>query len=116
MLRLESTELAGGVTKKLILSANHHLFLHLHSTTSMTSSERKARPLRIALCQFASKGPKDHPENTQHNFDRLDGFVAQAAKERADLIVFPEYVLTGCAFPYALRYDDQVDESRAGSD
>jgi len=51
------------------------------------------RPVRIAIVQFSSEPP---PTGTiSDNFSRLDAFVSRAAEQKADLIVFPEYFLTG---------------------
>ncbi|KAF8589073.1 carbon-nitrogen hydrolase [Ramaria rubella] len=51
------------------------------------------RPLRIAICQFASEPPTT--ASVSNNFAKLEGFVSSAASQQADLIVFPEYFLTG---------------------
>lgn len=41
--------------------------------------------MRIALVQFSI----DHP-NKQANWDRAEAYMAQAAQQKVDLIVFPE--------------------------
>jgi len=51
------------------------------------------RPVRIAICQFASEPPTE--SSVSSNFAKLDSFVSSAAKQQADVIVFPEYFLTG---------------------
>ncbi|GAA98679.1 uncharacterized protein L969DRAFT_95096 [Mixia osmundae IAM 14324] len=57
------------------------------------------RPVRIAICQFASEPPRPDDRHAQEtnvhrNLARTASFVADAAKQRADVIVFPEYWLT----------------------
>ncbi|EIM86927.1 carbon-nitrogen hydrolase [Stereum hirsutum FP-91666 SS1] len=52
------------------------------------------RPVRIAICQFESHPPTQE-DSVSKNFARLKHFVSDAAKNSADLIVFPEYFLTG---------------------
>lgn len=58
------------------------------------------RPVRIAICQFASEPPTTG--SVSNNFARLDTFVSSAAAQGAHLIVFPEYFLTG-TFSIALQ-------------
>jgi predicted amidohydrolase len=58
------------------------------------------RPVRIAICQFASEPP--NTGSVSNNFAKLDTFVSSAAAQQADLIVFPEYFLTGI-FCFALQ-------------
>ncbi|THH16688.1 hypothetical protein EW146_g3991 [Bondarzewia mesenterica] len=54
------------------------------------------RPLRIAICQFASEPPsKGSNDSVSTNVARLESFVSSATSQHADLIVFPEYFLTG---------------------
>jgi predicted amidohydrolase len=57
------------------------------------------RPVRIAICQFASELPTTG--SVSNNFAKLTAFVSSAADQRADLIVFPEYFLTG-RYPHKL--------------
>lgn len=52
-----------------------------------------SRPVRIAICQFASESPAEG--SIESNFAKLESFVSAAASESANLIVFPEYFLTG---------------------
>ncbi|GJJ10508.1 hypothetical protein Clacol_004734 [Clathrus columnatus] len=51
------------------------------------------RHVRIAICQFASEQPAEG--SVQSNFKRLESFISSAASDNANLIVFPEYFLTG---------------------
>lgn len=53
------------------------------------------RPVRIALCQFASVAPEDSPHASADNLARAHAFVAQAAAAKANLVVFPEYFISG---------------------
>ncbi|KAF8508240.1 carbon-nitrogen hydrolase [Hysterangium stoloniferum] len=54
-----------------------------------------SRSVRIAICQFASQSPLTSADSVSNNFSKLDGFVSSAKAQNADLIVFPEYFLTG---------------------
>ncbi|KAH9810655.1 carbon-nitrogen hydrolase [Melampsora americana] len=65
------------------------------------------RIIRVAICQFESCPPTsistsetldttDQPNhNTSLNLDKLEHYVFVAAQQKADLIVFPEYFITG---------------------
>lgn len=71
------------------------------------------RPVRIAICQFASVPPSQDSEGISSdetvtaNFARLKPFVSSAASQGADLIVFPEYFLTGIIAEHLhLAYDE----------
>ncbi|KAI5481120.1 nitrilase/cyanide hydratase and apolipoprotein N-acyltransferase domain containing protein [Pseudohyphozyma bogoriensis] len=57
-----------------------------------------SRPLRVALCQFDSAQPADYAtpeEASKINLERAHEFVKQAADGKANLVVFPEYFLSG---------------------
>lgn len=68
---------------------------------------RVPRIIRVAICQFESCPPtslstSDTPDttdqsnhNTSSNLDKLEHYVFVAAQQKADLIVFPEYFITG---------------------
>lgn len=69
---------------------------HTLTTAQRTKSELTIdmpRPVRIAICQFASEPPSEG--SVSANLTKLDTFVASAAAQRADVVVFPEYFLTG---------------------
>jgi hypothetical protein len=72
---------------------------------------KKAMIIRVALCQFNSHQPQTTitttttttttttintflQEHETKNLEKAREFIAQAAKQRANLIIFPEYVLT----------------------
>lgn len=61
----------------------------------MEGAKYMPRPVRIAICQFASEPPA--AGSVSANFAKLDRFISSAAQQHADLIVFPEYFLTGAA-------------------
>ncbi|PLW20247.1 hypothetical protein PCANC_07421 [Puccinia coronata f. sp. avenae] len=71
---------------------------------------KKAMIIRVALCQFNSHQPQTTTTTTttitttintflqEHetkNLEKAREFIAQAAKQRANLIIFPEYFITG---------------------
>ena len=64
------------------------------------------RPLRVALCQFASA-----QGDVEANIARMESFVGQAAADKADLIVFPEFVLHGTAVSEQPHLAEQTEES-----
>ncbi|KAG0147466.1 hypothetical protein CROQUDRAFT_656027 [Cronartium quercuum f. sp. fusiforme G11] len=74
---------------------------------------RNGKVIRVAICQFDSNppnspspsmstsetdvksDPSQKPINTSLNLDKLEHFVFMAAHQRAELIVLPEYFITG---------------------
>ncbi|POW03211.1 hypothetical protein PSTT_11325 [Puccinia striiformis] len=69
----------------------------------MTMEEaKKNKKIRVAICQFESHqpSPSSHKkrgwaEHELKNLEKAKQFIAHAADNRADLIIFPEYFMTG---------------------
>ncbi|KNF00518.1 hypothetical protein PSTG_06210 [Puccinia striiformis f. sp. tritici PST-78] len=63
---------------------------------------KKNKKIRVAICQFESHqpSPSSHKkrgwaEHELKNLEKAKQFIAHAADNRADLIIFPEYFMTG---------------------
>ena len=61
--------------------------------TAMKSDADNKRTLRVAAVQFESA-----PGNKEANFQKIEAFVEQAARQNVRLIVFPECCITGYWF------------------
>ncbi|KAL8292279.1 hypothetical protein RQP46_001745 [Phenoliferia psychrophenolica] len=58
-------------------------------------STRKPRPIRFALVQFNPIPPDHSPNAPLENLKRAHAFVEQAAEKGANIVVFPEYFISG---------------------
>ncbi|KAH9457680.1 hypothetical protein MJO28_004744 [Puccinia striiformis f. sp. tritici] len=75
----------------------------IRSITKLAMEEaKKNKKIRVAICQFESHqpSPSSHKkrgwaEHELKNLEKAKQFIAHAADNRADLIIFPEYFMTG---------------------
>ena len=62
------------------------------------------RDIRVASVQFESL-----PTDKEANFTRIKQFVAQAAGQNVEMIIFPELCITGCWFLLGLSRDELIE-------
>src|ERR1051325_9327025 len=59
----------------------------------MNGDHKDTRALRVASVQFESS-----PGDKEVNFDKIETFVAEAARQKVRLVIFPECSITGYWF------------------